>query len=576
MNDSIYYSYLICAAPKAYVNGKVSLTHPYDGSCQKVLFSSPGSTIEGNPRIQFDESIILGQQQQFPFLMVPLPQHSVRSMDQDYFALREQENGIPTGFLPPQRLLLTQALTNNELCTQIEYQVAGSIPIVFGQYHDPNDSTRHYYYVHDPRYVLQDNTVDNPLPDGGGTLVQQTIRHGTIDNQVLCSNVPRSFQNEANCYLSHHPNVCDSISSPSSLSPLQPGVKINLNKQTLNLFYSLTKDEQQPRYVYAVQILNRMQDDKVPSPCQAATRSRWIQVPGIVSKNECETTTTNVQDMTKDVLAQLLINEYDAAVMENNEILDIYFPSRNSLCHENDMNTKGYQIFANDICWQHVHPDHLQIYDMTTSSTIPWSTTNEDISIPAKQGLEQLTLPTNVPLQSWNEIKSQFPTIGKLNQMMEFKYLNSNLTTIPTIRSYFLGPNDDNNNNNNNNNHGFVVCGSLGEVGNDLDLNGEENRGAFVMETPQNFTGSIQASREIIWTTIALQAQDQLRQRIAWSLSQILVRVLQIYMYQNIYMQCVLHVCVCVSVCVCLCVLAMYVCVCHDVFVVCVPMMCVR
>ena len=474
--------------PKAFVNGKVSLTHPYDGSCQRVFFSLSDGAIVGNPRIQFHESIIMKnvqqqkhqhkhqQKQQFPFLMVTLPQDSIRTMDQEYFTLREQENRIPTGL--PQRLLLTQDLTD-DLCTQLEYQVAGSIPIVFGRYinndddsnDDPSNSHHHhyhYYYVHDPRYVLQENTVENPLPDGGGTLVQQTKRDGTTNTMALCSNVPQSFQNEAGCYLSHHPQACGGHQRSSlSSSFLQDSVKINLNKQTLNLFYSLSKEQQQqqqPRYIYAIQILNRTQEDEVPSPCQAATRSRWVQVPGIVTKHECVSTNNNVRARTVRLLTRLLMkeNEKDTTVMmENNKnnnhknnhknnngirIRDIYFPSRNSLCHKKDQNIKGFQIFANGICWQHVHPDHLQIYDMTglllllstttttTTTILPWIS-RDDITTPAKQGLEQFTLPTNVPLKVWNEIKRQLPPpIGRLNQIIPFHDLNSsNLTTIPKI-----------------------------------------------------------------------------------------------------------------------------------------------
>ena len=105
-----------------------------------------------------------------------------------------------------------------------------------------------------------------------------------------------------------------------------------------------------------------------------------------------------------------------------------------------------------------------------------------------------------------------------------------------------------------------MVCGSPGEVANNLHMNGEENRGAFVMETPQNFTGSIQASKQIIWTTIAFTAQDQLRQRMAWALSQIVVCILVLFCVFvclfvpiNIYI-CVCHVCAHVCVCVCPCV----------------------
>lgn len=49
------------------------------------------------------------------------------------------------------------------------------------------------YLLFDPKMVLLDNTVDNPIPDGGGFLEYDT------DGKTFCSNAPRNFLNEDGC-----------------------------------------------------------------------------------------------------------------------------------------------------------------------------------------------------------------------------------------------------------------------------------------------------------------------------------------------------------------------------------------
>ena len=71
---------------------------------------------------------------------------------------------------------------------------------------------------------------------------------------------------------------------------------------------------------------------------------------------------------------------------------------------------------------------------------------------------------------------------------------------------------------------GVVVCGSPGEVANDLSLDGETLRGAFDIHLEGGKTGeSAKFDGQTVWVVLALIATDQLRQRTAWALSQILV-----------------------------------------------------
>ncbi len=66
-----------------------------------------------------------------------------------------------------------------------------------------------------------------------------------------------------------------------------------------------------------------------------------------------------------------------------------------------------------------------------------------------------------------------------------------------------------------------LVCGSQDEVANDPSLGHH-----FDITTGQdNHYRKIVSGRESIWAMLALSAKDQLRQRVAWALAQLLVVV---------------------------------------------------
>ena len=75
-----------------------------------------------------------------------------------------------------------------------DMHVESATPPIFG--HTINAQTGETeYMLFDPTLRFQENTVENPLPDGGGNLYKQS------DGRVFCSNVKRSFQNEDHCKL---------------------------------------------------------------------------------------------------------------------------------------------------------------------------------------------------------------------------------------------------------------------------------------------------------------------------------------------------------------------------------------
>ena len=70
----------------------------------------------------------------------------------------------------------------------------------------------------------------------------------------------------------------------------------------------------------------------------------------------------------------------------------------------------------------------------------------------------------------------------------------------------------------------ILVCGSEGEVANDPTIVGASFIPAIGDKVDAEFSNKIfYQQRASTWTTIVLSASDQLRQRMAWALAQILV-----------------------------------------------------
>ena len=77
-----------------------------------------------------------------------------------------------------------------------------------------------------------------------------------------------------------------------------------------------------------------------------------------------------------------------------------------------------------------------------------------------------------------------------------------------------------------------IVCGSLGEVANDPTLS---ETYAIESELYEWYNDVVQPNQKTnIWTEIALYENDQLRQRMAWALSQIVTTVPDVSHWQCI------------------------------------------
>mmetsp|Transcript_41477 Transcript_41477/g.125635 ORF Transcript_41477/g.125635 Transcript_41477/m.125635 type:complete len:267 (+) Transcript_41477:1846-2646(+) len=117
---------------------------------------------------------------------------------------------------------------------------------------------------------------------------------------------------------------------------------------------------------------------------------------------------------------------------------------------------------------------------------------------------------------------ANYAPMGKLDDEAALSALPSEIASNAQVKSdiasYSVNPHGD----------GVVVCGSVGEVGSDVAIGDIDG---FDIKTPHENGGWTVYDREIhrdhdkqkknLWTHLSLNSPDQLRQRVAWALYQI-------------------------------------------------------
>ena len=191
-----------------------------------------------------------------------------------------------------------------------------------------------------------------------------------------------------------------------------------------------------------------------------------------------------------------------------------------------------------DTCWQHVHSDTLNVYDFAGLSVKNCRDFLDEpernrINAVAESGSYVYEHPGTAA--DWKAIVKHVRYIGKGTKVYTLKYvgrfgdtvafedLDPDLQTIPMADA--LGVKSSKST------VAFDACGSRAEVANDPLLG---NRLFFTDDrcfdeltkshTRQlDMKHSIHRGKEIVFTNLALKSSDQLRQRVAWALSQVFV-----------------------------------------------------
>ena len=198
------------------------------------------------------------------------------------------------------------------------------------------------YLLHDVRLLLDENTIENPLIDGGGAKVLASISTTNPDStSYICANAPQNIFNEEYCKLSTEENVC-TVKYENAYDSLE------LTAENLVELFNVTQ-----RYVYGIGGLNIYDDTIDPmSPCVFRSVTRWIPIAG--TEAECNAASSvSIDTTTRSQMAAWIYEGKD----ENTVLRDMIF--RGS-CHADDEGKIGFNVYVadEDQCFQNVHPDY--------------------------------------------------------------------------------------------------------------------------------------------------------------------------------------------------------------------------
>lgn len=341
------------------------------------------------------------------------------------------------------------------------------------------NSVQHLLY--DPRLMLKENLMVNPLSDGGGGVLDEAG-----GDKVQCSNVVRNFLNENSCRLATDQQTC----SPKKY--IAGSVKLNIINMK-KLF------EGAWRYVYGVTNLRLEDDYEVESPCEDGVRSRWKQYDDLTICDE------NVHSETASIFRKLIEDGNDP----NPHVKDLFLPSGKT-CHWDDQATVQMTIEVGTVCWRTVHPDHLDVYDFSGwSQNHPGNDSNKkSIKQFALDGSYTLKYPSFHSMDRWKDQKKNLSYLGRLGDEVEFKNFPDSLRTVLIADLFGLvTPTTEDGTK-------AIICGSPFEGKSKLFHNSFSitRRPGLDFLKPHQFA----QQKRTVWIMIATTAADQLRQRVAW------------------------------------------------------------
>jgi Protein of unknown function (DUF1800) len=293
---------------------------------------------------------------------------------------------------------------------------------------------------------------------------------------------------------------------------------VTLNHENIRGIYSATGNGLEgTRYVYAIEGLRQDQDKTIGKPCDRTT-SRWIRI-------DCTGAELQVDPIVQKIFSELLYYNSD----NKNAYLRDTWNWHSLSCPATYSNQTGFEILDRDgkYCWKNVHPDYRSVYDMTSWTQIgthPGNSLNRNpIMEFAQAGKSTLQFPSSHSMNFWSDNKGNMGSyVGRMGDVVHYYNFPSSLRSHKLNDFFKFSPDMINYTDS----KGVLVCGSPNEVANDLTLGGSQSRGAFDIFNRDYFTTyemDFVKQKRIIWTEIVRLAKDQLRQRVAWALSQILV-----------------------------------------------------
>ena len=181
------------------------------------------------------------------------------------------------------------------------------------------------------------------------------------------------------------------------------------------------------------------------------------------------------------------------------------------------------QLSVSGSCWQHVHPHEGNVIDATYWSTVHPGGIDKIEKFASVDATTSLSFPASHDMARWRDKAKRMSVLGKLGDTVSFNSLPSTLrtsTAAQRLGAAALGPTQT-----------PFACGTHGEVATETArgyrhyvrvnkyYKSADGLGQLGLQKPLGRDETVPS----VWFMAALEGKDQLRLRMAWALSQILV-----------------------------------------------------
>ena len=304
-------------------------------------------------------------------------------------------------------------------------------------------------------------------------------------------------------------------------------VTVPLSETMMKLWYNFNS-----LYVYRVEGLRLEDIWEDHTPCNDGVTSRWIR------RKESRCAGEEEAKLDKDTKTTIE-TAFRESIDDHPTIKDLIVTAKGGTCDQNS--TKGAKVTINrNECWEHVHPHEYNVYDFT-KFTLSHRGTPEAIkagrpdpiaafansNTPEDEHFDLIFPPWHT-MDRWVSYGTRGGHITLMGKHMEYVSFANLHTAVQTeeIATYINATTvaiDGGL---------FEACGSPGEVQNEVRLGnryydhctiqgGCSDFAQWAIEPDWNHDRT--DGKSMVWQNMAFKADDQLRHRIAWALSQIFV-----------------------------------------------------
>jgi uncharacterized protein (DUF1800 family)/uncharacterized protein (DUF1501 family) len=359
------------------------------------------------------------------------------------------------------------------------------------------------YYRFDPREKKLANTVDDPYR------MSDSISAFQADNEASCPAGPSNFLNEGGC-----------IRAKSCSPAIFSDTAITLSESALLDWYRL--DGKAVHYLLGV----RLEDAYEVSPCSSGT-ARWQRIDAGCTPTALDVTTA----------ATLEARIRGGVDTENPYVMDVTtvdYATNCSTTQAHGVSTIGAILDVDGACFRHVHPQLFDVHDFSLFSLAhPGNDVEYRLGRPnpltrfSEEGMAALTYPHS----SMDNLETSFgkidllkgnTPIGRLGDVVSFRDLPASLQTLQMAATVGASSAPDSSIN-------FEACGSPNEVADIPELgssyvsneHGKDGTASQNSYKEQDRRHSIRKDKYGVFTSVSFYAQDQLRQRMGFALSEI-------------------------------------------------------